>query len=174
MRLCFYLFCLISHVLLFLQPYDSFRGIVMWNFVAFIVKLGAEKNAIATIVMAFHNDCCDGISAPNFTMNATLWGHSTTILELVCMILGIIIINHPSPPVLVNNWFSSVSTHSSPPTTRILVSQLPPARLNELILQSRDDPPAVYLSSSMFQSPAFSWGRSELTDRNVELYPSSF
>ena len=50
----------------------------------------------------------------------------------------------------------------------------PPARLNELILQSRDDPPAVYLSCSISQSPAFSWGRSELTDRNVELYPQFF
>ena len=29
-------------------------------------------------------------------------------------------------------------------------------------------------SSSMFQSPAFSWGRSELIDRNVELYPQFF
>ena len=37
-----------------------------------------------------------------------------------------------------------------------------------------DDPTAVYLSSSIFQSPAFSWGRSELTDRNVELYPQFF
>ena len=83
-------------------------------------------------------------------------------------------VNHPSPPVLVNNWFSSGSTHSSPPTTRILVSQFPPARLNELILHSRDDPPAVYLSCSISQSPAFSWGRSELTDRNVELYPQFF
>ena len=72
------------------------------------------------------------------------------------------------------NWFSSVSTHSSPPTTRILVSQFPPARLKELILHSRDDPPAVYLSCSISQSPAFSWGRSELTDRNVELYPQFF
>ena len=43
-----------------------------------------------------------------------------------------------------------------------------------LILQSRDDPPAVYLSCSLSQSPAFSWGRSELTDRNVELYPQFF
>ena len=78
------------------------------------------------------------------------------------------------PLCLLNNWFSSVSTHSSPPTTRILVSQFPPARLNELILHSRDDPPAVYLSCSFSQSPAFSWGRSELTDRNVELYPQFF
>ena len=62
----------------------------------------------------------------------------------------------------------------SPPTTRMLVSQFPPAHLNELILHSWDDPPAVYLSSSIFQSPAFSWGRSELTDRNVELYPQLF
>ena len=37
-----------------------------------------------------------------------------------------------------------------------------------------NDPPAVYLSSSIFQSPAFSWGRSELTDRNLELYPQFF
>ena len=78
------------------------------------------------------------------------------------------------PLCLLNNWFSSVSTHSSPPTTRILVSQFPPARLNELILHSRDAPPAVYLSCSISQSPAFSWGRSELTDRNVELYPQFF
>ena len=33
---------------------------------------------------------------------------------------------------------------------------------------------SYYLSSSLFQSPAFSWGRSELTDRNVELYPQFF
>ena len=43
-----------------------------------------------------------------------------------------------------------------------------------LILHSRDDPPAVYLSCSISQSPAFFWGRSELTDRNVELYPQFF
>ena len=61
-----------------------------------------------------------------------------------------------------------------PQPTMILVSQFPPARLNELILHSWDDPPAVYLSSSIFQSPAFSRGRSELTDRNVELYPQFF
>ena len=30
------------------------------------------------------------------------------------------------------------------------------------------------LSCSISQSPAFSWGRSELTDRNVELYPQFF
>ena len=55
--------------------------------------------------------------------------------------------------------------------TRILVSQFPPAHLNELILQSRDDPPAVYLSCSISQSPAFSWGRSELTDRKRWVVP---
>ena len=43
-----------------------------------------------------------------------------------------------------------------------------PLGSNELILHSRDDPPAVYLSCSI------SWGRSELTDRNVELYPQFF
>ena len=46
-----------------------------------------------------------------------------------------------------------------------------PAHFNALILQhpASHDPPAVYLSSSIFQSPASSWGRSEHTDRNVEL-----
>ena len=43
-----------------------------------------------------------------------------------------------------------------------------------IYFHSRDDPPADYLSCSISQSPAFSWGRSELTDRNVELYPQFF
>ena len=82
-------------------------------------------------------------------------------------------VNHP-PPVLVNNWFSSVSTHSSPFIPRIPANNttsFPPTHFNALILQhpASHDPPAVYLSSSIFQSPAFSWGRSERTDRNVEL-----
>ena len=45
-----------------LTPFNSFRGIVMWNFVAFIVELGAEMPFIvaempfivATIIMVGH------------------------------------------------------------------------------------------------------------------------
>ena len=52
------------------RPSDSFRGIVVWNSVVFIVKLGAEMSFIvATIIMEGH-----GVV-------------STTILELVCMLL---------------------------------------------------------------------------------------
>ena len=61
---------------------------------------------------------------------------------------------HPTPSIPVNNTTS-----------------FPPAHFNTVILQhpASRDPPAVYLSSCIFQSPAFSWGRSEHTDRNVEL-----
>ena len=51
------------------------------------------------------------------------------------------------PPVLVNNWFSSVSTHSSPPTPRIPVPSV--SRLHT----QRTNPPASSLHVILQQSP---------------------
>ena len=65
--------------------------------------------------------------------------------------------------MLVNNWLNSVSTHFSPPTSRIIVSQFPPARLNELIL-----PFMGWSSSSLLKQQHFP--ESGILQRKIRAY----
>ena len=69
----------------------------------------------------------------------------------------------PLYKALYTQCFLSVFRKKSPQATG--------NRTHNLMFTSAD---VLFLSCSLSQSPAFSWGRSELTDRNVELYPQFF